>query len=85
MSCCQNCFEEIQLLKTRSISLRFLTNRIHCCFCKRKSKGIVGNVNVRAMNFAYEIPWYAEFLNRANLFSVDGFGVLLGANLNAIH
>lgn len=44
-------------------------------------KTIVGNVNVRAMNFAYELPWYQEFLNRSDLVFCDGFGVLLGAKL----
>ena len=83
MSCCQNCFEEIQLLKTRfhKLTVPDLIKYI-VASAKKDQKTIVGNVNVRAMNFAYEIPWYAEFLNRANVVFCDGFGVLLGANLN---
>jgi N-acetylglucosaminyldiphosphoundecaprenol N-acetyl-beta-D-mannosaminyltransferase len=45
-------------------------------------KTIVGNANVRSVNFAYEIPWYQEFLQNADLVFCDGFGVLLGAQLN---
>ncbi len=48
---------------------------------KLNQKTIVGNVNVRAMNFAYELPWYREFINQSDLVFCDGFGVLLGANL----
>ncbi|MBG1268488.1 WecB/TagA/CpsF family glycosyltransferase [Nostoc sp. WHI] len=39
-------------------------------------------MNVRAMNFAYEKPWYRDFLNNADLVFCDGFGVLLGAKLS---
>jgi N-acetylglucosaminyldiphosphoundecaprenol N-acetyl-beta-D-mannosaminyltransferase len=42
-------------------------------------KTVVGNVNVRAMNFAYDLPWYRKFLNQSDLVFCDGFGVLLGA------
>lgn len=48
---------------------------------RQDKKTVVGNVNVRAMNFAYELPWYRKFLNDADLVFCDGFGVLLGANL----
>lgn len=46
-----------------------------------EQKTIVGNVNVRAMNFAYEMPWFKSFLNKADLVFCDGFGVLLGSRL----
>jgi N-acetylglucosaminyldiphosphoundecaprenol N-acetyl-beta-D-mannosaminyltransferase len=42
-------------------------------------KTVVGNVNVRAMNFACDLPWYKKFLNKSDLVFCDGFGVLLGA------
>jgi N-acetylglucosaminyldiphosphoundecaprenol N-acetyl-beta-D-mannosaminyltransferase len=53
-------------------------------------KTVIGNVNVRAMNFAYELSWYQNFLNKSDLVFCDGFGVLLGANccghaLNSTH
>ena len=48
---------------------------------KAPKKTIVGNVNVRAMNFASKLPWYRNFLNSADLVFCDGFGVLLGAKL----
>lgn len=44
-------------------------------------KSIVAYANIKTMNLAYEQPWYAGFLNRANLVYCDGFGVVLGARL----
>lgn len=48
---------------------------------KLKKKTVVGNVNIRAMNFAYELPWYRKFINESDLVFCDGFGVLWGAKL----
>lgn len=44
-------------------------------------KTIIANVNVRAMNLAYETPWFRAFLNKADWVFCDGFGVALGARL----
>lgn len=73
-------FDEIVLLKTRfhKITVSELIGYIAEA-AKGHRKTIVGNVNVRAMNFAYELPWYREFLNRADVVFCDGFGVMLGA------
>ncbi|MBD2125776.1 WecB/TagA/CpsF family glycosyltransferase [Microcoleus sp. ZQ-A2] len=74
--------DEVSLLKTRFHKVRvnelieFVTKA-----AKIEKKTVVGNVNVRAMNFAYEFPWYRDFLNKAELVFCDGFGVLLGAKL----
>ncbi len=74
--------DEVSLLKTRFHKVRvnelieFVTKA-----AKLDKKTVVGNVNVRAMNFAYEFPWYRDFLNKAELVFCDGFGVLLGAKL----
>ncbi|HAJ64535.1 MAG TPA: glycosyltransferase [Cyanobacteria bacterium UBA8543] len=38
-------------------------------------------MNVRGMNFAYDLPWYRDFLNKSDLVFCDGVGVLLGAKL----
>lgn len=54
-------------------------------FAKSNEKRIVGNVNVRAMNFACELPWYKNFINDCELVFCDGFGVLLSAKLNGYH
>jgi len=53
-------------------------------------KVVVANVNVRALNIAYELPWYKEFLNSSDLVFCDGFGVaaaskLLGNDVRAEH
>lgn len=46
---------------------------------KTDKKTVVGNVNIKAMNLAYEQPWYKNFLNNSDLVFCDGFGVLLAA------
>jgi len=38
-------------------------------------RAIVANVNVHALNLAYEQPWFRDFLNRSELVFCDGFGV----------
>jgi N-acetylglucosaminyldiphosphoundecaprenol N-acetyl-beta-D-mannosaminyltransferase len=75
-------FDEVILLKTRFHKLT-VTDLIDYVVeaAKLEKKTIVGNVNVRAMNFACEFPWYQDFLNNADLVFCDGFGVLLGAKL----
>jgi len=42
---------------------------------------VVANVNLRAMNLAYENSWFRDFLNQADLVFCDGEGVRLGARL----
>jgi N-acetylglucosaminyldiphosphoundecaprenol N-acetyl-beta-D-mannosaminyltransferase len=46
-----------------------------------KNKVVITNVNVHALNLAYEIPWFREFLNQADLNFCDGFGIKLAARL----
>ena len=48
---------------------------------KTDTKTIITHVNVHAMNLAYELDWYRDFLNQADVVFCDGFGVALGARL----
>jgi N-acetylglucosaminyldiphosphoundecaprenol N-acetyl-beta-D-mannosaminyltransferase len=49
---------------------------------KQPGKTIIGHVNTRAINFAFNLPWYRNFFNeKASLVFCDGFGVLLGAKI----
>ena len=75
-------FDEVTLLQTRFHKLT-VTDLINYVVeaAKLDKKTTVGNVNVRAMNFACEFPWYREFINNCDLVFCDGFGVLLGAKL----
>lgn len=41
----------------------------------RGGRSIISNVNVYAMNLAYEQPWFRRFLNESTLVFCDGFGV----------
>lgn len=45
----------------------------------RDEKSIVANVNVHAMNIAYEMAEFRRFLNDSEIVFCDGFGVKLGA------
>ncbi len=73
---------QVCLLQTRfhKIRVQELINYI-IKTAKIDRKTVIGNVNVRSMNFAYELPWYKDFLNKSDLVFCDGFGVLLGAKL----
>lgn len=75
-------FEEVNLGQTRfhKVTVDQLIEFIADCTQKDK-KTIVGNVNVRAANLAYELPWYRNFLNRSDLVFCDGFGILVGSKL----
>ncbi|MBE9098891.1 WecB/TagA/CpsF family glycosyltransferase [Vacuolonema iberomarrocanum] len=76
-------FPEVVVLQTKF-------HQLTCCdlieyvtsVARDSTKKIVANVNVRAMNFACDLPWYQEFINRADVVFCDGFGVLLAAKLN---
>jgi N-acetylglucosaminyldiphosphoundecaprenol N-acetyl-beta-D-mannosaminyltransferase len=57
------------------------TNRVCGKSCTIRKKTVVGHVNVKGMNLAYEMPWYRDFLNDSDLVFCDGFGVLVGAKL----
>ncbi len=75
-------FEEVNLFQTRFHKVTvpelidFITHST-----QNSPKTIVSNVNVRAANFAYELPWFRNFLNRSDVVFCDGFGVLLGSKL----
>lgn len=48
---------------------------------ENNERAIISNVNVHALNIAYEKKWFLEFLNDSQLVFCDGFGVHLGAFL----
>jgi N-acetylglucosaminyldiphosphoundecaprenol N-acetyl-beta-D-mannosaminyltransferase len=75
-------FEEVKLLKTKFHKLnvcQLITYIVQAAQIDQKV--IVSNVNVKAMNLAYELDWYRDFINNSDLVFCDGFGVLLGAKL----
>lgn len=75
-------FDEVALLKTRFHKVRVCELIDYIVKAAQfDKKTIVGNVNVKAMNLAYEQPWYRDFLNKSDIVFCDGFGVLLGARL----
>jgi N-acetylglucosaminyldiphosphoundecaprenol N-acetyl-beta-D-mannosaminyltransferase len=45
----------------------------------RGDRAIIANVNVHAMNLAYDLPWFRQFLNQSKVVFCDGFGVKWGA------
>lgn len=75
-------FDEVVLLGTRfhKVKVNELINYIVLA-AKLEKKTTIGHLNVRGMNFAYELPWYKDFMNKCDLVFCDGFGVLLGAKL----
>ncbi len=54
--------------------LRIFSVTINSC-----DKIVISNVNIHALNIAYETPWFKEFLNQSYLTFCDGVGVKLAA------
>ncbi|MEM8938859.1 MAG: WecB/TagA/CpsF family glycosyltransferase [Bacteroidota bacterium] len=54
-----------------------LLNRIIKAAKGQEKQVIIGNVNIRALNFAYEQIKFRNFLNRCETIFCDGIGVLL--------
>lgn len=75
-------FEEISVLDVRfhKLTIQELINYI-VSNGKIEKKTIIGHVNVRALNFAYELSWYRDFFKTADLVFCDGVGVILGAKI----
>jgi N-acetylglucosaminyldiphosphoundecaprenol N-acetyl-beta-D-mannosaminyltransferase len=48
---------------------------------ERRERALVLNANAHALNLAWELPWFRDFLNSAALVFCDGAGVMLGARL----
>ena len=67
-------------VRIRPITMKDLLGEIDGVI-DRKGRAIFANVNVHAINIAYESPWFRRFLNDAQLVFCDGFGVLLAAYL----
>ncbi|MFA5112239.1 MAG: WecB/TagA/CpsF family glycosyltransferase [Desulfobaccales bacterium] len=51
----------------------------------RPQKSFIIDANVYGINLAWQLPWLAEFYQRADLVYVDGAGVVLGARLLGYH
>ena len=49
--------------------------------CRNGKKSIVANVNVYALNLAYQQEWLKRFFNRSDYVFCDGHGVMLGARI----
>lgn len=76
-------FPEVRLLQTRfhKITRCDLIKYIPRV-AKQHRKIVVGNVNIRAMNFAYSLPWYQKFINESDLVFCDGTGIILAAKMH---
>jgi N-acetylglucosaminyldiphosphoundecaprenol N-acetyl-beta-D-mannosaminyltransferase len=74
--------EAIELLGVRihTLSVDALLDTMAQTILARR-KALVANVNVHAMNLAYQLPWFRTFLNSADIVFCDGFGVKWGARL----
>jgi N-acetylglucosaminyldiphosphoundecaprenol N-acetyl-beta-D-mannosaminyltransferase len=57
---------------------------LHGCLRERIAQGertLALNVNVHALNLAYEQPWMLQFFHQADLVFCDGTGVILAARM----
>ena len=75
-------FSEIKILNTKFHKLtvqELISYMVESGQIDKKT--IVANVNVRAINFACDLPWYQKFINDANVVFCDGVGVIIGAKI----
>ncbi len=74
--------EKISILgvNIQKILLDDLLNRIQNSI-EAHEKITVAYANVHTINLTVDIPWFKEYLNRADMLYCDGFGLLLGARL----
>jgi N-acetylglucosaminyldiphosphoundecaprenol N-acetyl-beta-D-mannosaminyltransferase len=72
----------IQLLGVRvnALSIDQLISEIQECI-KQERKVYLAYVNVHAINIAYALSWFRDFLNQSHITFCDGFGIKLGAIL----
>ncbi len=75
-------FEQISLLGVR-VNLISLDQLIHHTLCtiRERGKGVITYVNVHAINLAYDIKWFRNFINVSQVTFCDGFGVKWAARL----
>lgn len=75
-------FDEITVLNTRfhKVKLCQLINYIVEA-AQLEKKTVIANVNSNAINLAYKLSWYQDFLNNSDLVFCDGFSVLVAARM----
>lgn len=74
--------ESINLLGVRvSRITRSRVIQLICQAASEKRRLLTAYTNVHSINLAQELPWFREYLNRAEVTFCDGYGVLLGARL----
>lgn len=78
--------ESIKLLgiKITPGTLEAICQEISCLAGHQRQSFII-DANVHGINLAWQLPWLAEFYQRADLVYVDGTGVVLGARLLGYH
>jgi len=77
-----NQFDEVNILDIKFHKLnvcQLIDYVVKAAKCDQKI--VASNVNIKAMNLAYELPGYRDFINNSDLVFCDGFGVLLGARM----
>jgi N-acetylglucosaminyldiphosphoundecaprenol N-acetyl-beta-D-mannosaminyltransferase len=52
-----------------------------CEMLEQKTRGWISYVNIHAINLAYRLPWYKQFLRESLITYCDGEGVRLGSRI----
>lgn len=78
--------ESIRLLGVRvdNLLLQDLCEAIQDAI-QQQRKVLIANVNIHALNLAYQLVWFRNFLNGSQIDFCDGYGVLLAARLCGVH
>lgn len=75
----------VPFIRLMGVSINALTvmelhEVIKQCIIRRR-KAIVANVNIHAMNIAFEKKWFLDFINSSQLVFCDGYGVQVAARI----
>jgi N-acetylglucosaminyldiphosphoundecaprenol N-acetyl-beta-D-mannosaminyltransferase len=75
-------YPAINIFNTRihNISLDDLIEYIRLSLNDNK-KRIISYVNIYALNLAYELEWFRNFINRSDIAYCDGFGLILASKI----
>lgn len=71
---------EVLGVRVHDLSREELCARISALI-RAGGRGVIANANVNAMNHAWSLKWFREFLNGSHTVFCDGYGVIVGARL----
>lgn len=78
-------FDEATILNPKLYKVRRCQLIEYIFKATQLEKTLVVHVNIKGTNFAYDLPWYRDFLNNSDFVFCDRLGVVVGDRMiNAV-